>query len=69
MRRELEKLAAPSESALKTKADTKIKEIDGRLDTLSNDPLPDIATVTVAFHDAYLGNWVTGAIKVPGNLR
>jgi hypothetical protein len=65
-RRVLEALAAPNEGELKKTADGKLKEIDARIDTASNDPLATIWTGKIAIYDSYAQKWRVGTISVPG---
>ncbi|MEW6583883.1 MAG: hypothetical protein AB1416_14105 [Actinomycetota bacterium] len=68
MRRELEKLAAPTEDGLTRKADAKITQIDARIDTLSNDPLPDIWTGKITYFHPASNQYLLAEVSVPGNM-
>jgi hypothetical protein len=68
VRRELEKLAAPTESGLTSKADAKVTEIDARIDSLSNDPLPDIWTGKITYFHPASNQYLLAEVKVPGNM-
>jgi hypothetical protein len=69
-RRVIEGLFAPNREGARKNVDKALHAIDRRLDTESDDPLPDIWTGDIEFFDSYQQSWITGfGFRIPGPMR
>jgi hypothetical protein len=66
----IEGLFAPSREGARRDVDKALHAIDHRLDTESDDPLPDIWTGNIDFFNSYTGSWIPGiGFRIPGPMR